>query len=182
MLLCDHPSRSKMALNSPKTSVVSAVRKASRLHSWALPKQSSSVAPPHVWSNIDQDPVPRERRTWTGWTFVLYWFSDLVTFSTWSQGSSVVAAGLSATDAVLICLVASLCNALPICLNGAIGSNLHIPFPVAARAAYGYWLSYFAIASRAVLALFWFGINSAGKFDLRHFVFAHIIYCSRATR
>lgn len=140
------------------------VKARSSLSGWALPKQESSVAPPHVWSNADQDPVPVEKRTWTAWTFVLYWFSDLVTVSTWSQGSSVVAAGLSATDAMLICFVASLCNAVPIVLNGAIGSQLHIPFPIAARAAYGYWLSYFAVASRAVLALFWFGVNSAGMF------------------
>lgn len=142
-----------------------AVRRYSRPSGWTLSKQVSSVAPANVWSNADQDPVPPERRTWTAWTFVLYWFSDLVTVSTWSQGSSVVAAGLSATDAMLICFVASLCNAVPIVLNGAIGSNLHIPFPIAARAAYGYWLSYFAVVSRGVLALFWFGVNSAGRQD-----------------
>ncbi|KAK5951350.1 hypothetical protein OHC33_007768 [Knufia fluminis] len=143
------------------SSVKEELRRRRQISGWTLPKQTSSVAPPNVWSNADQDPVPPERRTWTAWTFVLYWFSDLVTVSTWSQGSSVVAAGLSATDAILICLVASLCNALPIVLNGAIGSQLHIPFPIAARAAYGYWLSYFAVVSRGVLALFWFGVNSA---------------------
>lgn len=135
-----------------------------KLSGWVLPKQTSSVAPPHVWSNADQDPVPPERRTWTGLTFILYWFSDLVTISTWSQGSSIVAAGLSATDAIVICFVASVCNAVPTVLNGAIGSDLHIPFPIAARAVFGYWLSYFAVLSRAILALFWFGVNTAGMF------------------
>jgi nucleobase:cation symporter-1, NCS1 family len=70
-------------------------------------------------------------------------------------------AGLTATDAIVITLVAGICNAVPTVLNGAIGSNLHIPFPVAARASFGYWFSYFAIISRGILAMFWFGVQSA---------------------
>ncbi|KAI0484972.1 uracil permease [Xylariaceae sp. FL0804] len=133
--------------------------------SWKLPKQESSIAPPDVWTNADQDPVPPERLTWTQWTFVSYWFSDLVTISGWEAASSIVTTGLSATDAVLITLVAGICNAIPTVLNGCIGSDLHIPFPIAARASYGYWLSYFCVVSRGVLALFWFGVQSAGGGD-----------------
>ncbi|KAK9776234.1 putative Uracil permease [Seiridium cardinale] len=130
--------------------------------SWKLPKQESSIAPPDVWTNADQDPVPPERLTWTQWTFVTYWFSDLVTVSGWEAASSIVTTGLSATDAVVITLVAGICNAIPTVLNGCIGANLHIPFPIAARASYGYWLSYFCVISRGILALFWFGVQSAG--------------------
>jgi NCS1 family nucleobase:cation symporter-1 len=153
---------------------------------WKLPKQSSSIAPPHVWTNAgkltrkhvlsikhstqvvlilfvsaDQDPVPEDRQTWTSWTFIGYWYSDLVTISTWTAASSIMTTGLSATDAILIVLVASICNAIPTVLNGAIGSELHIPFPIAIRASFGYWFSYFAVISRAILALFWFGVQSA---------------------
>lgn len=46
-------------------------------------------------------------------------------------------------------------------LDRAIGADLHIPFPIAARASFGYWLSYFCVVSRGILALFWFGIQSA---------------------
>lgn len=129
--------------------------------SWALPKQSSSIAPEHVWSNADQDPVSPEKRTWDGFSFVMYWFSDLVSISGWSAASSVVTTGLSATDSALIILVAAICNAIPTALNGAIGANLHIPFPIAIRASYGHWFSYFCIISRGILALFWFGIRNA---------------------
>ncbi|KAK5729515.1 hypothetical protein LTR17_011935 [Elasticomyces elasticus] len=62
---------------------------------------------------------------------------------------------------ILITLVAAICNAIPTVLNGAIGADLHIPFPIAVRASYGYWLSYFCIISRGILALFWFGVQSA---------------------
>ncbi|KAH8894284.1 NCS1 allantoate transporter [Thozetella sp. PMI_491] len=130
-------------------------------NSWKLPKQPSSIAPPHVWTNADQDPVPEEKQTWTSWTFVTYWYSDLVTISTWSAASSIMTTGLSATDAILIVFVAAICNAIPTVLNGAVGSDLHISFPIAMRASYGYWLSYFCVISRGILALFWFGVQSA---------------------
>jgi NCS1 family nucleobase:cation symporter-1 len=77
------------------------------------------------------------------------------------MASSVLTMGLSTTDAILITLCAALCNAIPTILNGAIGADLHIPFPIAARASFGYWLSYFCVISRGILALFWFGIQSA---------------------
>lgn len=61
----------------------------------------------------------------------------------------------------MITFVAAICNAIPTVLNGAIGADLNIPFPIAVRASYGYWLSYFCVVSRGILALFWFGIQSA---------------------
>lgn len=61
--------------------------------SWKLPKQNSSIAPDNVWTNVDLDPVPVERRTWGSSAFVTYWFSDLVTISTWSAGSAIVTIG-----------------------------------------------------------------------------------------
>lgn len=149
-----------------QTRVVAAKEKAhlrlSQPSSWKLPKQQSSFAPPDVWTNADLDPVPPEKLTWTPWTFFTYWFSDLVTIAGWEAASSVVAVGLSATDAIVIVLLAGICNAVPTVLNGCIGSDLHIPFPIAARASYGYWLSYFTVISRGILAMFWFGIQSAG--------------------
>ncbi|KAI1480535.1 uracil permease [Daldinia eschscholtzii] len=129
--------------------------------SWELPKQTSSIAPSHIWTNADQDPVPEEKQTWTKWAFIGYWYSDLVTVSTWTAASAIMTTGLTATDAVLIVLIAAICNAIPTVLNGAIGADLHIPFPIACRASYGYWLSYFCVVTRAILALFWFGVQSA---------------------
>jgi len=63
--------------------------------SWRLPKQNSGIAPPDVWTNADMEPVPPEKRTWGKSAFVTYWFSDLVTISTWSSGSAIFASGIS---------------------------------------------------------------------------------------
>jgi cytosine/uracil/thiamine/allantoin permease len=45
--------------------------------------------------------------------------------------------------------------------TGAIGAKLHIPFSVAIRASFGYYLAYFCIVSRCILAMFWLGIQGA---------------------
>ena len=62
---------------------------------------------------VDQDPVPVSKRTWTRSVFVLYWFSDLINVAGWAAPASVVAVGLTATDAIWITLVAGICNAIP---------------------------------------------------------------------
>lgn len=40
------------------------------------------------------------------------------------------------------------------------GARLRVAFPVAARASFGYWFSYFCVVSRLIIAMFWFGVNS----------------------
>jgi NCS1 family nucleobase:cation symporter-1 len=44
--------------------------------------------------------------------------------------------------------------------NGAVGAIYHVPFPVIARASWGFWGSYIAIISRVILAVFWFAIQN----------------------
>jgi hypothetical protein len=58
-------------------------------------------------------------------------------------------------------VVGTSCVAIPMVLNGAIGAKLHIPFSVAVRASFGYYLAYFCIVSRSILAMFWLGIQGA---------------------
>lgn len=130
------------------------------LESWKLAKQSSTLAPPHVWSNSDMDPVPPEKQTWDMWTWMGYWASDAINIGTWEAASSIIAVGLTWRDAIPIVVVGTSCVAVPMVLNGAIGARLHIPFSVAVRAGFGYYLAYYCIISRAVLAAFWLGIQS----------------------
>ena len=63
--------------------------------------------------------------------------------------------------AIPVMVVGTTCVAIPMVLNGAIGARLHIPFSVVIRSSFGYYLAYFCIASRAVLAMFWLGIQGA---------------------
>lgn len=54
----------------------------------------------------------------------------------------MLAVGLSYKDAIAIVAVAFFTVSFVISLNGAIGVIYHAPFPVLARASWGFWGSY----------------------------------------
>lgn len=62
---------------------------------WVLPKQVSSWAPPGTWTNIDLDVTPLARRTWTSFTILGYWVSDVISMQSWETGSTILALGLT---------------------------------------------------------------------------------------
>lgn len=88
-----------------------------------------------------------------------YWFSDLVNITSWTIGTTPLLVGLSTVDAIFIVLLSGICNGLPTVLNGYIGSDYHIPFPIAIRSSFGYYFGNFAVFSRAVLSAVWLGVN-----------------------
>ncbi|KAL8291264.1 hypothetical protein RQP46_002242 [Phenoliferia psychrophenolica] len=90
----------------------------------------------------------------------MYWASDIITVSGWQKASSMISLGLDWRNALVVTTVGSCILAVPMVLNGKIGTKLHVPFPIAIRASHGYWFSMFPVVSRVVIAMFWFGIQS----------------------
>ncbi|CAK7224800.1 hypothetical protein SBRCBS47491_005676 [Sporothrix bragantina] len=127
------------------------------LSAWELPKESSAVAPDHIWSNRDMDPVAPEDQTWSAYTWMAYWATEVVSLGSWQTGGSMLSAGLSWREAIPAVVVGAFCTSIPMVLNGAIGADLHVPFSVIVRASFGYYLGFFAIVSRCILAMFWLG-------------------------
>ncbi|KXN81396.1 hypothetical protein AN958_04785 [Leucoagaricus sp. SymC.cos] len=125
---------------------------------WSLEPENSRFGPNSRWSNKDMDPVPPHARTWTTWNYVAYWISDAANVSVWQMASSMIAVGLSWREALSAIAVGHIIIAVIVVLNGTIGAHLHVAFPVITRVSFGFWLSYFAVISRVVLAMFWFGI------------------------
>lgn len=72
----------------------------------------------------------------------------------------MMAVGLGWSDAVIIVAISFFIISFVIAGNGAVGAIYHVPFPVIARASWGFWGSYIAIVSRVILALFWFAIQN----------------------
>jgi cytosine/uracil/thiamine/allantoin permease len=70
------------------------------LSAWRLPKQDSALAPAHVWTNADMDPVRPEHQTWSIWTWMGYWATDTINLGTWETASSILAVGLSWREAI----------------------------------------------------------------------------------
>ncbi|PVI04329.1 uracil permease [Periconia macrospinosa] len=112
------------------------------------------------WTNKDLDPVPPNNRKWGVTSFIAYWVSDAFNAATWQFGAGIIAIGLSWRESIGIVALAFFIVSIVIALNGAIGVIHHAPFPVLARASWGFWGSYIAIVSRAILAIFWFAIQT----------------------
>ncbi|KAI9366981.1 permease for cytosine/purines, uracil, thiamine, allantoin-domain-containing protein, partial [Aspergillus egyptiacus] len=112
------------------------------------------------WTNLDLDPVPRAGRLWGPFSFISYWISDAFNSATWQFASSIIAVGLSWRESLGVVALSFFIISFVISANGAVGSIYHIPFPVIARASWGFWGSYIAIISRAILAVFWFAIQN----------------------
>ena len=62
---------------------------------WVLPKQSATFADEGSWSNIDSDVTPLDRRTWSTWTVLGFWFSDALNAQGWEGAASIIAVGLT---------------------------------------------------------------------------------------
>jgi len=147
----------------------------SSVQGWVLPKQESSWAPPGSWTNIDLDVTPPDRRTWTSITILGYWVSDIISIQSWETGSSILALGLTwyeynlvnnsslttfRREAIFSIVFGSTVMGVPMALNGYTGAKTHVPFPVLARASFGYYLSYFPVVVRFITALFWHSITN----------------------
>ncbi|THC99113.1 hypothetical protein EYZ11_001434 [Aspergillus tanneri] len=124
-----------------------------------IPQSQSTQGNPR-WTNRDLDPVPRDRRHWGPASFVAYWISDAFNAATWQFASSIMAVGLGWRESLGIVALSFFIISFVIAANGAVGAIYHIPFPVIARASWGFWGSYVAIVSRVILALFWFAIQN----------------------
>lgn len=70
--------------------------------------------------------------------------------------------------------------ATTVALNGAIGAKQHIPFSIASRASMGFYFSYFAVISRLVLGLIYFGhvTSLTVKYEVRKAQVADYNSCS----
>ncbi|WEW60093.1 hypothetical protein PRK78_005578 [Emydomyces testavorans] len=112
------------------------------------------------WTNRDLDPIPRHLRKWGVVSFIAYWLSDSFNVGAWQFSGSVIAIGLSWRESLVISALGYFIISIVIAANGATGVIYHAPFPVIARASWGFWGSYVAIISRLILALFWFSINN----------------------
>lgn len=92
--------------------------------------------------------------------FPAYWISDAFNAATWQFAGSIIAVGLTYREALAIVAISFFIMSFVIAGNGAVGAIYHVPFPVIARASWGFWGSYIAIISRLILAVFWFAIQN----------------------
>ncbi|KAK6832876.1 hypothetical protein PG987_007570 [Apiospora arundinis] len=123
-----------------------------------VPSQSRSVS--NVWINNDIRPLPPHRRTWTRWAYISFWAINQICISNWQLGASLVALGLSVWQAVIALILGKLITAAVAILNGYVGAEWHIGFPVVSRVVWGVYGQYFILIQRIILSLVWFSVQS----------------------
>ncbi|EEA26115.1 hypothetical protein TMatcc_005633 [Talaromyces marneffei ATCC 18224] len=132
----------------------------SKLSGWVLPRETTSFADEGTWTNIDADVTPLERRTWSTFTVLGFWFSDALNAQGWEGPSSIIQLGLTWREAFYLPVLGGIVDTIPLILNGAIGAHYHIPFPVVTRSSFGYYFSRFAVIVRLITAIFWNAIQT----------------------
>ena len=130
------------------------IRRRIELHS--EPGSYSSL-PQGIKSNKELDPVPIDspERTW-GWPSLLgFWIAEAFSISMYQVASTSITKGLSPGLAILAVLVGHLLVCIPAILNGYVGCEYGINFPVLVRSTFGIWGAYFAVFVRGVVACIW---------------------------
>jgi nucleobase:cation symporter-1, NCS1 family len=110
--------------------------------------------------NEDLAPVPKEKRTWTGYSIFAMWMSDVHSVGGYTFAASLFLLGLSGWQ-VLIALTVGIL-AVYVLMNW-IGkpSLVHgIPFPVMARVSMGVMGANLAAIIRGVVGIVWYGVQT----------------------
>lgn len=71
------------------------VRSRRTIDGWVMEKQPMTFADENSWSNRDSDVTPLEQQTWSAYTILGYWFSDVLSAQSWAGASAIIAVGLT---------------------------------------------------------------------------------------
>lgn len=135
-------------------------RRLTSASAWQLNPEPSTLAPEGSFSNADTDPTPPERQTWKAWTLIFYWFSDILTIQGWESMATIIDVGLTWKEAIWCTFLGDFLIAIPVVLNGHIGTRLRVPFPVQARASFGFRAAKGVVVIRVITALFWHALQT----------------------
>ncbi|KII84969.1 hypothetical protein PLICRDRAFT_45826 [Plicaturopsis crispa FD-325 SS-3] len=113
-----------------------------------------------TYCNRDLIPIPPARRTYKIWSFVVYWIVSGACISAYSTGSSLLAYGLNAQQAMACVVVGGILSGLLAVVCGWMGEVHHIGFTVSSRFSWGMKLFYFPVVLRSFTSIFWFGIQA----------------------
>ncbi|RDW78166.1 uracil permease-1 [Coleophoma crateriformis] len=112
------------------------------------------------WTNLDILPVLPKNRTFTSKAYVSYWISGAVCASFWSMGSTAIANGLTAAQAVGAMIVAAFVCSVVAWFCGEPGIMYYLGFPMMSRATFGMRGSYFVVLLKCFTTFIYCGIQS----------------------
>jgi NCS1 family nucleobase:cation symporter-1 len=121
---------------------------------------AGEYAPDPRLYNDDLAPTMPAQRTWSTYNYFALWFSMCMEVTTYMLAASLIAGGMSWSQAIFTILLGNLIVLVPMLLNAHAGAKYGIPFPVFVRASFGPVGANIAAILRAIVACGWFGIQS----------------------
>lgn len=112
------------------------------------------------WLNRDLIPMPKERRTYKIWSYFIYWCISGLCISGYAAGSTLLAYGLDARQAIVSLVIGGLIIGVLCVACGWMGERQHIGFTVACRFSWGMRGAYFPVIIRAFVIIFWDGLQA----------------------
>jgi len=110
--------------------------------------------------NHDLAPVPRNKRTWTGYSIFAMWMSDVHSVGGYTFAASLFLLGISGWQVLAALTVGILCVYVLINWVGKPSQAHGIPFPVMARISLGVMGANLAALIRGVVGIVWYGVQT----------------------
>ncbi|QWF77135.1 NCS1 family nucleobase:cation symporter-1 [Amycolatopsis sp. CA-230715] len=106
------------------------------------------------------DLAPAKQRTWKVYDIFALWMSDVHNLGNYTFAAGLFVLGLSAWQVFTALLFGFVVIYLGMNLMGRIGQRTGVPFPVVARLSFGTFGANLPALIRAVIAIFWYGIQT----------------------
>ncbi|MBF6214051.1 NCS1 family nucleobase:cation symporter-1 [Nocardia puris] len=110
--------------------------------------------------NDDLAPTTKETATWRTWDIFCLWMTSAHSIASYGFAVGMLALGMTGWQTMLALFVGVLILWLGSNLVGVAGQKVGVPFPVFARAAFGVFGANVPALLRAVVAVFWYGIQT----------------------
>ncbi len=110
--------------------------------------------------NAELAPTSLEARTWSRWNIAALWVAMSVCIPTYMLASSMIQAGMNWWQSLFTILLGNAIVLIPLLINAHAGTRYGIPFPVFARASFGWKGAHVASLLRSIVACGWFGIQT----------------------
>ncbi|GAA5063281.1 NCS1 family nucleobase:cation symporter-1 [Nocardia callitridis] len=110
--------------------------------------------------NDDLAPTTKQTATWRTWDIFCLWMTSAHSIASYGFAVGMLALGLTGWQTMLALLVGVLLLWAGSNLVGVAGQKVGVPFPVFARATFGVFGANVPALLRAVVAIFWYGIQT----------------------
>ncbi len=110
--------------------------------------------------NADLAPNPTNNRKWGAFSLFALWTNDVHNIANYTFAIGLFALGFTGLEILLVFSIGALAIYGLMNLNGYIGQQYGIPFPVAARISFGIHGAQLPAIIRSIIAIAWFGIQT----------------------